>query len=94
MLYHHHWQIKEWREKELPVDLPSFPFYIDENGEEQTTEVPTDNESRIKFQELLDNPMLKTVMGMFRSAAQTEEEEKAVEGAENFFDVLKSKEQE
>ena len=68
--------------------------YIDENGEEQKTEVPTDNEPRIKFQELLDNPMLKTVMGMFKSAAQTEEEKKAVEGAENFFDVLKPKRQE
>ena len=57
--------------------------YRDENGNEQKKEVPTDNETRIQFQELLDNPMFKTIMGMFRGTAQTEEEK--------FFDVLKPK---
>lgn len=68
--------------------------YIDENGEEQEKDVPTDNETRIQFQELLDNPMMKTVMELFRSAAQTEEEKNAIEDAEGFFEVLKPKKQE
>jgi len=63
--------------------------YIDEDGNEQKKEVPTDNETRVQFQELLENPMFKTVMGMFMGAAQTPDEKKAVEGAQDFFNFLK-----
>ena len=33
--------------------------------------------------------MFKTVMGMFMGAAQTPDEKKAVEGAQDFFSFLK-----
>lgn len=63
--------------------------YIDGNGNEQKKEVPTDNETRIQFQELLNNPMFRTVMEMFTCTAQTPDEKKAVEGAKDFFSMLR-----
>lgn len=65
--------------------------YIDEEGNEQKKEVPTDNETRIQVKELLDNPMFNAVMGMFRGSAETPDEKKAVEGAEEFFNFLNPK---
>ena len=35
--------------------------YTDEEGNEKKKEVPTDNETRVQFQELLNNPMFKSL---------------------------------
>ncbi len=59
--------------------------YTDKNGNEQTKEVPANQETLDAVKEMLNNPMFNMVMGMFENAAQTSEEKASVEQAKEVF---------
>ena len=60
--------------------------YIDENGEEQTKEVPVNQKSIDEFKQMLSTtPMFNSVMNMYKESAKTQEEQDIINETEKLL---------
>ena len=60
--------------------------YIDENGEEQTKEVPVNQKSIDQFKQMLSTtPMFNSVMNMYKESAKTQEEQDIINETEKLL---------